>query len=448
MAATLIPTCDPGEGFARSSVRSRSFPERAICGYFKWLPALWLLGLILPLAFVVIFASFLLYVRSRRAIRFALPWFAVGSAQYLSVVINWAASREPAAVLLKHLLASYVSGWFLLGAAIGIGASGIIEPSRLLRSIARVGYYSICLAIPAYLLAFCLRSNSLFLISPIGHFIPVSFASRNFAFGIFVYNWEDLGGILLPRLSLMSPWPTAMGAAGVCMVFIAMNLKSKWERGWCMAGGVLMIISSMGRLAVLTLAICLLLRWFLNWRRPYQVCFAYVMLLLVVVGLLVQDPQILAHSFVDRFNEARPGASEVRDEVYEANWKGFSEAPLFGHGWPGGTILDDDPVYGEGAGMMVVGSHSTVSGLLYKGGILTFSLFLFAFMFTVWGLLRRRDSTPLKDNLMIILAIGFTCFGEGLESLVLPLLFAFLWIGTSLGARAPDEYGVIAVHRI
>lgn len=442
MTATLISTCRPGESLAQSSVRMPSFPERAVCGYFKWLPALWLLGLMLPVAFVVIFATFLLYVRSRRGILFALPWFAVGSAQYLSVVINWAAGRESAAVLLKHLLASYVSGWFLLGAAIGIGASGIIEPSLLLRSIARVGYYSICLAIPAYLLAVCLGRNSLFLISPIGHFIPVSFASRNFAFGIFVYNWEDLGGTLLPRLSLMSSWPTAMGAAGVCMVFIAMNVKGKWERGWCIAGGVLMVISSMGRLAALMLVICVLLRWFLNWRRPYQVCFAYVMLLLVVTSLLVQNPDIMIRSFVDRFNGARPGASEVRDEVYEANWKGFSEAPLFGHGWPGQTILDDDPVYGEGAGMMVVGSHSTVSGLLYKGGLVTFSLFLFAFMFTIWGLFRRSDGTPLKDNLMIILAIGFTCFGEGLESLVLPLLFAFLWIGTSLGAYQ-EEYGVV-----
>jgi hypothetical protein len=443
MNTTLITTCDPGESFAHSSVQSRSFPETAISGYFKWLPAIWLLGLMLPLAFVVIFASFLLYVRSRRGILFALPWFAVGSAQYLSVVINWLGSRESAAVLLKHLLASYVSGWFLLGAAIGIGASGIIEPQRLLRSIARVSYYSILLAIPAYVLAFCLRGNSLFLISPIGHFIPVTFASRNFAFGIFVYNWEDLGGMLLPRLSLMSPWPTAMGTAGVCTVFIAVNLKSKWERGWCTAGGVLMVISSMGRLSMLTLVICLVLRWLLNWRRPYQVCFAYAMLLIVFIGLLVQSPDILVHSFVDRFNKARPGASEVRDEVYEANWKGFSEAPLFGHGWPGRTILDDDPVYGEGAGMMVVGSHSTVSGLLYKGGLLTFSLFVFAFMFTTWGLLTRRDTTPLKDNLMIILAIGFSCLGEGLESLVLPLLFAFLWIGTSLSTRAPDEYRVV-----
>jgi hypothetical protein len=380
------------------------------------------------------FATFLLYVRSRRGLAFALPWFAVGTAQYLSVVINWASAREPATILLKHLLASYVSGWFLLGAAIGIGASGIIEPSRLLRSIARVGYYSICLAVPAYFLALYLRQDSLFLVSPIGHLIPANFASRNFAFGVFVYNWEDLGGTLFPRLSLLSPWPTSMGAAGVCMVFVAMNLKGKWERRWCIAGGILMVIASMGRLAFLTLVICLLVRWFFNWKRPYQVCFIWMMLLVIVLGLLlVRQPGPLIDSLVDRFNEARAGASQVRNEVYEANWRGFSKAPLLGHGWPGEPLGGNDRVYGTDDGMDV-GTHSTVSGLLYIGGLVTFSLFLFALLCTVWGLLRQKDSTVLKNTLMIVLGIGFTCFGEGLSSLVLPMLFAFLWIGTSLAS--------------
>lgn len=411
-------------------------PERAICAYFNWLPVLWLSGLMLPLAFVIIFGTFSLYVRSRRALAFALPWFAVGAAQYLSVIVNWAQTRSPAAILLKHLLASYVSGWFLLGAAIGIGASGIIEPSRLLKSIARVSYYSIFLAVPAYFLAFYLRQESLFVVSPIGHLIPASLPSRNFEFGIFVFNWEDLGGISFPRLSLLSSWPTAMGAAGVCMVFVAMNLKDRWRRRGCMAGGILMVIASAGRLAFLALLVCLLVRWFLNWKRPQQLSFIWAMLsLLVLAPMVVRQPGRLYDSLTDRFNEARPGASEIRNDVYEANWEGFSKAPIWGHGWPGETLVDDDNVYGEGGGAMVVGSHSTVSGLLYVGGLVTFSLFSFAFLWTVGGLLRQRGKGGVKNTLMIVLAIGFTCLGEGLPSLVLPMLFAFLWIGVSL--RAP-----------
>ena len=193
-----------------------------------------------------------------------------------------------------------------------------------------------------------------------------------------------------------------------------------------------MVLASMGRLSLLTLLICLLVRWFLGWRRPYQICFLYSMLVALVAGLLVvQEPGPLLKSFMDRFNEARPGASEVRNEVYEANWKGFSEAPWLGHGWPGEPLVAGDHVFGTDAGM-VVGSHSTVSGLLYKGGIVTFSLFVLALLGTTIGLLRQRKSRWSKNSLMIVLGIGFTCFGEGLESLVLPMLFAFVWIGASL----------------
>lgn len=438
MNATVLTPYHPDARAVRYSARSSALPERAICAYFNWLPVLWLCGLMLPAAFLVIFATFALHVRSRRAFALALPWFAVGIAQYISVLINWAQTREPATVLLKHLLASYVSGWFLLGAAIGIGASGIIDPSRLLRSIARVSYYSILLAVPGYLLAFFLRQDSLFLVSPVGQLIPANFTARKFAFGIFVYNWEDLAGTLFPRLSLLSPWPTAMGAAGVAIVFIAMNLSNKWERRWCIAGGVLMVIASMGRLSFLALVICLLVRWFLNWKWHYQACLTWIAFSLVVLGLLViRKPGLLIDTLIDRFNESRAGASEIRNEVYEANWAGFSKAPWFGHGWPGDSVVDNDPVFGEDAGLIFVGSHSTVSGLLYKGGLVTFCSFVFAFLCTVRGLLKQKDSTLLKNSLMIALGITFTCFGEGLEALVLPMLFAFLWIGSSMG---PPEY--------
>lgn len=431
MAATTLPAWRPDQYADVLSIGRRPLLERAICAYFEWLPLLWLCGLVLPLAFLIFFPAFAVFGRTRRALFYALPWFAVGIAQYISVLVNWNQSHEPAIVLLKHLVAGYVSGWLLLGAAIGVGASGILDPERLLRSIARISYYVLLLAVPAYMLALYLPYDSLFFVSPVGHLVPATFASRNFAFGVFVYNWEDFGGGLFPRLSLLCPWPTAMGAAGVCMTFIALNLKNRWERRAGIAGGVLMVLASMGRLSLLTLVICLLVRWFLGRRRPYQICLVYSMLVVVVVGLLlVQEPGALLKSFMDRFDETRPGASEVRNEVYEANWKGFSEAPWLGHGWPGEPLATEH-VYGTDGGM-VVGSHSTVSGLLYKGGIATFGLFVLAMLCTIMGLLGQRNSRWWKNNLMITLGIGFTCFGEGLESLVLPMLFAFVWIGVSL----------------
>lgn len=415
-----------------------SLPDKVICGYFMSLPALWLCGLMLPAALTIICVTWLVYIRSRRALALAMPWFAVGIAQYLSVLINWSVTGESAGVLLKHLLASYVSGWFLLGSAIGIGASGIVGRTRLLRSIAHVSYYSIALAVPAYLLAFHGGHGSLFFVSPLGHLLPSSFASRNFAFGVFVYNWEDFGGALFPRLSLLSPWPTAMGAAGICMAFIAMNLRKTWERRWCIAGAVLMVVASMGRLAFLTLLACLLVRWFLDWKRPYQICALYLLLLgFVTLLIVIPEPGVVGQAVVRRFQDARPGASEVRNEVYEASWKGFYESPLFGHGWPG-KPLATERVYATDGGMDV-GTHSTVSGLLYKGGAITFCVFSFAFVSTAGRLLRQTDSALRKNTLMIFIALGVTCLGEGLESLVLPMLFVFFWIGAAITAPSGHE---------
>ena len=449
MAATVLTTYRAEDVPEFYSADGSSLAATAICAYFRWLPVLWLCGLMLPAAFLTFFGVFLVYVRSRRAILFALPWCLVGGAQYLSVLVNWAHSREPASVLLKHFLAGYVSGWLLLGAAIGIGASGIVDRTQLLRSIARVSYYSIVFAVPAYVLAFYLRPDSLFLVSPVGHLVPATFASRNFAFGIFIENWEDLGAAFCPRLSLFTPWPTAMGAGGVCMVFIAMNLVKKWERRWCIAGGVLMVIASVGRLSFLALAFCLILRWFLNWKRPYQVCFIWTVVSLTVLLLLLgQRPGGLIDSLMEHFNGARAGASEIRNEVYEANWTGFYKAPIFGQGWPGEALLEDDRVFGQGAAVMVPGSHSTVSGLLYKGGLVTFGVFLFAFVCTVWGILRQKDIGLLKNSLMVVVAIGLTCFGEALESLVLPMIFAFLWIGCSLGTPSFSRRRTTAVESV
>jgi hypothetical protein len=415
------------------------FPERAVCGYLVCLPLLWLTGLTLPAAFLVVFGIFFLYVRSRRSLAYALPWFAVGASQFISVIVNWTATNEPPTILLKHMAASYVSGWLLLGSAIGIGASDLIRPQELLRAIMRTSYYSVALAVPAYSLAFLLHQNSLFILSPVGYLVPQSFASRNFFFGLFVYNWEDFLGRQVPRLSLMCPWPTAMGAAGVCMVFVALNAPNKRQRRWAIAGGILMVVASMGRLSFLALLLCLLIRWALSWRTSSQLVTVCAVATVAIGALLIiRDTDSLATAVSDKFTSARPGASDVRNAVYEQNWLGFYKSPLMGHGWPGDPVIEGDAVYGL-ENSIPVGSHSTVSGLLYKGGLITFAFFVFASIWTALGVALHSKGAPLRNAITLLIAVGITCFGEGLESLVLPLLFVFLWIGVSLARRGPQS---------
>lgn len=406
--------------------------ERAVSMYFILLPLLWMTGLLLPCGLALIFGLFVLTVPTRHVFSHALPWFAVGLCQIMSVITNLISGGESAAMLLKHCLSSYVLGWFLLGSAIAVGASGQIRSEILLGSIVRLGRYVLLLCIPAYALAFCLQQESLFLLSPLGHFIPESFASRNFSFGMFIYNWEDFLGRPFPRLSLFFPWPTAMGAAGVCMVFICMGVENRRQKLIGIVGGTVMVLASMGRLAFLALAACYVF-WLLMKMKPQQ-AMAIVATGVISLGIAFITPQIHLNEIIaatsQSFNDTREGASEVRDAVYEASWAGFKMQPWFGHGWPGEALFTNDQVF-DTTGVMVVGSHSTISGLLYKGGLVTFTAFVCAFFLTV-ARVAFRSTKNRPRALTVLLAIAFTCAGEGLESLVLPLIFVFLWIGSTI----------------
>ena len=47
-----------------------------------------------------------------------------------------------------------------------------------------------------------------------------------------------------------------------------------------------MVVASAGRLAFVTLLICLLVRWILDWKRPSQIGLAWAGLALLVLGLM------------------------------------------------------------------------------------------------------------------------------------------------------------------
>ena len=407
--------------------------ERAISIYLLLLPLLWATGLMLPSAILVVFGIFAMSISAGSSLSYALPWFAVGMSQIISVSLNLLVGAESAALLLKHCVSSYVLGWFMLGCALGIGASGQIRPFVMLSNVVWLSRYVLILSIPAYVLALFLPQESLFILSPIGHLIPEHFAARNFSFGMFIYNWEEFDGRLFPRLSVLFPWPTAMGTAGICVVFISACAEAKKERLVGMVGGIVMVIASMGRIAALTLIACSLIRLLMKLKIRTAVVVLGLVVASVSVFVITQQANIddLAESTLQKVSNTREGASQVRDAVYEASWKGFDAKPWFGNGWPGEPLFDNDQVF-QTSGVMVVGSHSTVSGLLYKGGAITFALFVIAFILTAIHVVRRSQFTNQKNTICILLALASTCVGEGLESLVLPLVFAFVWIGIAI----------------
>jgi hypothetical protein len=210
-----------------------------------------------------------------------------------------------------------------------------------------------------------------------------------------------------------------------------LNLSVKAHRRWAVAGGVLMVVASLGRLSLLALVMCALLRWVMSWSVLRQAISIFGAGAVVSAGLLVApNPAALLSTMSTAFDSARAGASEVRNEVYQRSWVGFAQAPWLGWGWPGEALVEGERVYEAESGM-VVGSHSTVSGLLYKGGVLTFGLMVAALLRTIAGFWRQRGAGR-RNCVALLFALILTGLGEGIESLVLPMLFAFVWLGIGL----------------
>ncbi|MGH7787609.1 MAG: O-antigen ligase family protein, partial [Candidatus Binatia bacterium] len=413
--------------------------ERLVCAYLTWLPLLWVIGLVLPLATLLVIGLFVGVGLSRRSLAASAPWFAVGGMQLASVALNMWELQVPAWWIVKHVLASYVLGWFLLGGCVAIGASGAIRPEPFLRAAARIGWYCAAAALVLYPLSILGGERYLHVLTPIGQLLPVTLPSTSFFFGMLLYNWEELFGVLLPRLSFMFPWTTAMGFGGLCLIFVSANEANRRRRLAAMAGGLFMVAASMGRTAALVLAMCAALRLFIAMPRRWQLPAAaagVALALLVPIGSTIATgtPDGLVHALSEQISDLRPSATQARDLVYEESWAGVYDSPLLGHGWPGEAVYPEDyPQVMQGAGTMGPGSHSTYLGLVYLGGLCTFAAFAFALVKTVWSFAAADGPRALRYNAIALLAVmGLNGISESLYALVVPTLFAFLWIGIAL----------------
>lgn len=424
---------------------SASRAERLVCAYFAALPLLWMVGLLLPAALLLTFGLFLACAPARCAARYSWPWFVVGLCQLTSVVVNLASTGQSPWLIVRHLLASYVMGWFVLGAAVAVGASGMIRARVFLGYAARIALYCFLLSMVLYPLALVYPQRFLHILTPIGQLLPVTLPSTSFFFGMLLFNWEELFGVSLPRLSFFFPWTTALGFGGLCLTLIAANDADPRRRRWAVAGGLFMLAASMSRLVLVALLACAGLHWFLGRRllaRAALVPFVLAVALAAAIGSTLSDgsPVEMLRGVSEWFGDIRPSASRSRELVYEATWDGFVESPLLGHGWPGEAVYPEDwPQVMQGGGTMVPGSHSTFLGLLYLGGILTFTAFAFALGWTTLLVATSGGPAPLvRNTLTLLFGIALTGIGESLFSVVVPTLFAFFWLGIALRACRPQ----------
>ena len=416
--------------------REASLPERFFCFYVSAIPLLWMLGLTLPTVLVGVFGTALLFVRSQRAIAFALPWLLVAALQLLAVMVNMVAAHQPPWMLVKHLIATYVSGWFLMAGAIAIGASGLIRPAPYLHAVARIGFWAVALALPMYAIAVASGEQSIFVRTPIGLLLPASLPSTSFFFSMLLFNWEDLLGVALPRLSLFAPWTTAMGFCGLCLLFLCLNEPKRRRRRVACACAVFMVLASCSRLAILTLLVTSCVYWLLGRSRAFLAVAGCAGVALACAAVIATGgtPAAAVSRFNDSLKDMRPSASNARDTVHDATMEGIRTSPLIGHGWPGEPLYPDDfPKVMIGDSTMVPGSHSTFDGLAYKAGLPAAVAFVITLALTLalvaW---RPHDPAIARTTICLVLAITMTGLGECLDAIAVPSTFAFLWLGIAL----------------
>ncbi len=429
-----------------------SLAERLICRYFVWLPVLWVSGLVLPVATIMIVATAFVVGRSRRCVLLALPWLLVGCLQIVSVMINMYAEGDPPVVLIRHLLASYVLGWFLLAGSIAIGASGAIRPQPFLRAVTRIGFYTVAAAPVLYALSLVLGGDHLHVLTPIGLLLPVSFPSTSTFFGNLLYVWEDFFGLRLPRLSFLFPWATAMGFGGICLVWVAACETATRRRRLAMASGVFMVLASMSRSAIVVLLVCAVARVFLAVPRRVQLVIvpggiALACALLLGSTLSSGQPLGMFGEVLEDLREVRPGATQARDRVHDATLLGVDESPLFGKGWPGEPVYPEDfPQVMQGTGTMVPGSHSTYLGLWYLGGATTMTMWMLAWSITfVRVAASGAPSRFARNSVVLMLGMALTGMNESIFGMVVPTLFAYIWLGIAL-RESPDRRGALPIR--
>jgi O-antigen ligase len=149
----------------------------------------------------------------------------------------------------------------------------------------------------------------------------------------------------------------------------------------------------------------------------------------VLVGF---DPLGLVADLYGSLHAARAGSSLARDIIVDESWAAFLRSPWIGYGWVGESVHPTE--------YLPIGSHSTIYGTLYTGGLLVFTTFALAMLAIVallaWRLAREQDAQERKDlevALCLALVLCISSRYEALYSLSLPCFFYFSWIGSAIG---------------
>jgi hypothetical protein len=416
----------------------------ALVKVIRWSPLLWLGGLLYPgLAALLVAIACKRWPRPALLSLICCLWIGVGVAQAIASLLNGIVVGD-LALGLRNAVSFTVLGWLIAGLAMAVGASSGYRGERLAAMVNPLAVYTLVLGVPALLLSWSGVPEMAFT-TPVQMLAGGGEAVRFYTQALFFVRESTLSEVTT-RLCLMYPWAPALGIGSVGLGLICSRVGHRGWRwaGW--AGSALGVVFSWGRLAMgcaLAVAALMLLLRLPAWVRAVAVLVGGCLLLLAylngfdAVGSVV-DTQAAVGA-------ARSGSSMARSLIYEASWAGFLNSPWIGNGWVGESVHPIEH--------LPIGSHSTVFGLLYTGGVPVFSAFVAAMSVTLAAIgiaaLNTRDPEHRKDLAVAFCLWTVLClasFYESLYSLTLPCFFFFVWIGATLAHRPAIARAGVAAH--
>lgn len=416
-----------------------NLPDKWIIRYALLTPVLWVLGVLLP-AGILLLLWLLLRNRSSQPLidKVVLSWLLVASAQALALLINWLHSSLSVSFLIRQLVSTTTGGWLVLAAVLAAGKFAHLKSENLIRSAAILALYITLLSVLAYCVYYLAHLDVYLQPSLLAHALSSIIPPNTFHFSISLATLspeETIFGLEIPRLILFFPWALILGFAGIGIFFMTIHETNRLWRMTGITGALIAIIGSLGRISVAAFLISLFFYLWMRSKSAYKwllvsISSVFIMLTVLFAGM---DPFEIMTDISNSLLKSRPYSTDVRMLLNEATWKGIVESPIIGQGWQGERIFENVP--------MPIGSHSTILGTLYTGGILTFGAFCLAIVTTFFSLLKRSlNSDPRHISaLTIFFALAMFTYTESIQLFIFPNLIIFFWIGWALSSGSKYE---------
>jgi hypothetical protein len=307
-------------GFFRGKPSSnKSSVDNGLWLYAVTLPLLWFTGLLAPCAiFLLMYLSLRGSIWKRLASdRVAQAWCLVAAIQAVSVIINWADSKDSLIVLLHRLASSPVSGWFFLALAILVGRHHDFASHRIVRANAIIGLYLLIFGGACVAISALLKLQALEVISPVGYLLPQQLPSVFNYFTMRFFLTDDFLGHSIPRLILFYPWSACLAFAGIATFYISLNEHTSFWKAIGISGGLMALIFSLSRAAVVAFLLSLVSYFWLKSSKALKWLSVAVCSLILSI-FLISDVSIFRYltRAYNAISFMREGSSEARSLGY------------------------------------------------------------------------------------------------------------------------------------